>query len=89
MAGLAYHYKWTPDVIDELYWDDALEYAGQAQRLQNDHYCFLLDIAVNAQSNDGYKTLRRALTGKDKPKLLTPKTEAEVREMMKGRRDGF
>ena len=86
---MAYHYKWTPAVIDGMYFDDAMEYAKQAQRLQNDHYCFLLDIAAGAQSGDGYKTLRRALTGKDKPKLVTPKTEAEVREMMKGRRDGF
>ena len=84
-SGLAYHYKWALAVIGGMYWDDALEYAKQAERLQHNHYGWMLEIAVASQSNEGYRALRRSLAGKDKPKLLTPKTEAEVVAMLKGR----
>ena len=87
MCGLlASHYGWTPDVIDGLYWDVALDYATQAQDRERDNYRWMLDISA-AAFGDGYKEMRRVLTGKNKPKVMVPTTEAEVRAMMKGGKD--
>jgi hypothetical protein len=64
---------------------DRARAAGEMRRV---HYRTLLDVAAAATGDKAYKQLRRELSGSESGKILVPKTEAEVVEMMRGKKDG-
>ncbi len=70
-------------------WDDALFYAESAQDFDRDHYRMLLAISTNPHITPANK--QRELWNDLKRggcKILVPRTEAEIKEMLKGGDDG-
>ena len=64
-----------------------LEYADITTGNQRDEYRVLLDIVAASQSGKSYKDLRNQLRA-HKAKKMTPTTEAEVLERLKGKTNG-
>ena len=62
-------------------------YADITTKNQRDEYRMLLDIVAASQSGKSYKEMRNNLQA-HKAKAMTPTTEAEVMERMKGKTNG-
>lgn len=88
-AYLAWHYGWTPTEVDDVTWDDALDYSGAAQDFERDHYKMLLAISTNPHLTPANK--QRELWNDLKRgggKVLVPKTEEEIKALIEGGDDG-